>query len=58
MRIEEAWNQAAETTGVENVSAEFGTAIGFTLIILELIWWFGLGLLIKSRYKKPVSVTD
>ena len=58
MRIEEAWNQAAETTGVENVSAEFGTFIGLTLIILELVWWFGLGFLIKSRYKKSGSATD
>ena len=49
MNIEEAWNQAAQTTGVDQFGAGLGTVFAILLISLELFWWIGIGLLIKTR---------
>ena len=52
MNIEEAWNQAAVTTGVDQFGAELGTAFAILLISLELAWWIGIGLFIKTRKQR------
>ncbi len=52
MNLEEAWNQAAGTTGVDQIGAGLGTALAILLISLELVWWVGIGLLIKQRKQR------
>jgi hypothetical protein len=49
MKIEEAWIQASETTGVDLINVEIGTGLTLLLISFEVAWWFGLGLFLKSR---------
>tara|TARA_B110000438_G_scaffold282141_1_gene308915 strand:- start:6311 stop:6490 length:180 start_codon:yes stop_codon:yes gene_type:complete len=49
MKIEEAWIQASETTGVDQIGADMGTAFALILLSLELAWWIGLGLFLKNR---------
>ena len=55
MKIEEAWNQATATTGVDQIGAEMGTAFAIILLSLELVWWFGIGLLIKTRQQNALE---
>ena len=52
MRFGEAWNQAAETTGVDQVGVDMSLAWGMLLISLELAWWVGIGLFIKRRQQQ------
>ena len=52
MNIAEAWNQAAETTDADQIGAELGTVFAIILISLELFWWIGIGLLIKTRQRR------
>ena len=52
MRFGEAWNQAAETTGVDQVGADMSLAFAMLLISLELAWWVGIGLFIKKRQQQ------
>ena len=52
MRFGEAWNQAAETTGVDQVGADMGLGLAILLISLELVWWVGIGLFIKNRQQR------
>ena len=58
MKFGEAWNQAAETTGVDQVGAELGLGFGIFLLSLELIWWLGIGLFIKIRKQQIVVDAD
>ena len=52
MKFGEAWNQAAETTGVDQVGADMSLGLAMVLISLELAWWVGIGLFIKSRQQQ------
>ncbi len=52
MRFGEAWNQAAETTGVDQVGADMSLSLAHLLISLELVWWVGIGLFIKNRQQQ------
>ena len=52
MKFGEAWNQAAETTGVDQVGADMSLGLAMVLISLELAWWVGIGLLIKRRQQQ------
>ncbi len=52
MRFGEAWNQAAETTGVDQVGADMSLSLALLLISLELVWWVGIGLFIKNRQQQ------
>jgi hypothetical protein len=54
MRFGEAWNQAAETTGVDQVGADMSLSLAMLLISLELVWWVGIGLFIKNR-QQPLN---
>ena len=58
MKFGEAWNQAAETTGVDQVGAELGLGFGIFLLSLELIWWVGIGLFITLRHQQIDGNTD
>jgi len=49
MNIQEAWNQAAGTTGADDVGTEFGLSLAIVILLLEVAWWFGLGMLIRTR---------
>ena len=55
MKFGEAWNQAAETTGVDQVGVEMSFGFGLFLLSLELIWWVGIGLFIKLHHQ-PIDV--
>ena len=46
MKFGEAWNQAAETTGVDQVSVEINLGFAILILSLEIVWWVGLGLFI------------
>ena len=52
MRLGEAWSQAAETTGVDQVGVDMNLGLGILLISLELVWWVGIGLFIKIRHQQ------
>ena len=52
MRFGEAWNQAAETTGVGQVGADMSLGLAILLISLEVAWWVGIGLFIKIRQQQ------
>ena len=52
MRFGEAWNQAAETTGVDQVGVDISLGWGLLFISLELVWWVGIGLFIKIRQQQ------
>tara|TARA_Y100000758_G_scaffold117870_1_gene82765 strand:+ start:479 stop:661 length:183 start_codon:yes stop_codon:yes gene_type:complete len=52
MKFGEAWNQAAETTGVDQVGADMSLGLAMVLISLELAWWVGIGLFIKRRQQQ------
>ena len=52
MKFGEAWNQAAETTGVDQVGADMSLGLAMALISLELAWWVGIGLFIKRRQQQ------
>ncbi|MCS5535093.1 MAG: hypothetical protein NZ802_04495 [Candidatus Poseidoniales archaeon] len=52
MKFGEAWNQAAETTGVDQVGADMSLGLAMLLISLELAWWIGIGLFIKNRQQQ------
>ena len=58
MKIEEAWIQATETTGVDQISAEMGAGFTLILISLEIAWWIGLGLFLNKRRHKNHSTLD
>jgi len=58
MKIEEAWIQATETTGVDQFSVEAGTGFTLILISLEIFWWIGLGLFLNKRRLKHDSTLD
>ncbi len=45
----EAWNQAAETTGVDQVDSGMGLTFGLLIAAAEIIWWTGVALIIKRR---------
>jgi hypothetical protein len=49
MNIQEAWNQAADTTGADDVGTELGLSLAIVILLLEVAWWFGLGMLIRTR---------
>ena len=52
MRFGEAWNQAAETTGVGQVGPDMSFGLAILLISLEVVWWIGIGLFIKIRQQQ------
>ena len=52
MKLGEAWNQAAETTGVDQVGGEMSLGFALFLLSLELVWWVGIGLFIKRRQQQ------
>ena len=58
MRFGEAWNQAAETTGVDQVNVDMSFGLTILLISLEVAWWIGIGLFIKIRQQKRDADAD
>jgi len=58
MKIEEAWIQASETTGVDQLSVEAGAGFTLILISLEVVWWIGLGIFLNKRRQRPESTLD
>ena len=58
MRFGEAWNQAAETTGVDQVGADLSFGLGTLIIFLEVAWWVGIGLFIKIRKQQRDANAD
>ena len=52
MKFGEAWNQATETTGVDQVGADMSLGLAMLLISFELAWWIGIGLFIKNRQQQ------
>ena len=58
MRFGEAWNQAAETTGVDLVNVDMSFGLTILLISLEVAWWVGIGLFIKIRQQKRAVDAD
>jgi len=58
MRFGEAWNQAAETTGVDQVGADLSFGLGALIIFLEVAWWVGIGLFIKIRKQQRDANAD
>jgi len=52
MKIEEAWIQASETTGVDQIGVEMGTGFAILVLSLEVAWWIGLGLFLKKRSQR------
>ena len=58
MKIEEAWIQASETTGADQLSVEVGA--GFTLILIsrEIAWWSGVCLFLNKRRLRHESALD
>ncbi len=58
MKIEEAWIQASETTGVDQFSVEVGAGLTLILISLEVAWWIGLGIFLNKRRMKSESALD
>mgnify|MGYP000981057110 CR=1 FL=1 len=52
MKFGEAWNQAAETTGVDQVGADLSFGLGAPIIFLEVAWSVGIGIFIKIRKKQ------
>jgi hypothetical protein len=58
MRFGEAWNQAAETTGVDQVGGDLGFGLTILLISLEVVWWVGIVLFIKIRHQQRDVIAD
>ena len=58
MKIEEAWIQASESTGVDQISVEIGAGFALLLISLEIVWWIGLGVFLNNRRKRTKSSFD
>ena len=58
MRFGEAWNQAAETTGVDQVGGDLGFGLTILLISLEVAWWVGIVLFIKIRHQQRDVIAD
>ena len=58
MKIEEAWIQASETTGADQLSVEVGAGFTLILIYLEIAWWIGLGLFLNKRRQRNESALD
>ena len=58
MRFGEAWNQAAETTGVDQVNVDMSFGLTILLISLEVAWWVGIGLFIKNRHQQRTVAAD
>ncbi|GEM_PF-1204221 len=58
MKIEEAWIQASESTGVDQISVEIGAGFTLLLISLEIVWWIGLGVFLNNRRKRTKSSFD
>ena len=58
MRFGEAWNQAAETTGVDQVNPGLSFGLAILLISLEVAWWVGIGLFIKIRHQQRTVAAD
>ena len=58
MRFGEAWNQAAETTGVDQVGDDLGFGLTILLISLEVAWWVGIVLFIKIRHQQRDVIAD
>jgi hypothetical protein len=52
MKFGEAWNQATETTGVDQVGVDMSIGLAVLFISLELAWWIGIGLFIKNRQQQ------
>ena len=58
MKFGEAWNQAAETTGVDQVSVEINLGFAILILSLEIAWWVGLGLFIRRRHLQRENTAD
>ena len=58
MKVEEAWIQASETTGADQLSVEFGAGFTLILISLEIAGWIGLGLFLNKRRLRHESALD
>ena len=58
MRFGEAWNQAAETTGVDQVGGDLGFGLTILLISLEVVWWVCIVLFIKIRHQQRDVIAD
>ena len=57
MNIQEAWNQAAGTTGVEDVDTGMGLSFVILIVLLEIVWWFGVGMFIRTRKQDALNST-
>jgi|GEM_PF-4950007 len=39
LSIEESWNTAAGTTGLDQVESGFSWGMALALLVLEILWW-------------------
>ena len=58
MKFGDAWNHAAETTGVDQVSVEMTLGFAILILSLEIAWWGGLGLFIRRRHLQRENTAD
>ena len=58
MKVEEAWIQASETTGADQLSVELGAGFTLILISLEIAWWIGFGLFLNKQRQRVESSLD
>ena len=47
----DAWNQASEQTGLNEVSPEMGYGVGIAIAVAEIAWWVFMGWLSRKGYK-------
>ncbi|MDP6899460.1 MAG: hypothetical protein QGF94_01310 [Candidatus Thalassarchaeaceae archaeon] len=48
--IGESWNQAAETTGVNQIDSGIGVGLGLLLFSIEILWWLGIISIAKFHF--------
>lgn len=55
--MEEAWIQASETTGLDEVDSGIGISFGTFLLVFEIVWWIAVAMLAKRKLigSKPCS---
>jgi hypothetical protein len=58
MNLGEAWNTAAETTGVDGIGTELGLGFGLFLATFEVIWWAGIAFIVKRRILQSDHTDD
>ena len=57
LTMEEAWIQAAETTGLDEVDSGLGISFGTFLLVFEIVWWIAIAMFTKRKLlrSKPHS---